>query len=116
MTITERPVEGWSVASTDGASVALDLTLDDNLRSLGLVREVIRTLQEARKAAGFDITDRIEVSYATDDAAASAAIAEHAATIADEVLAVRFAEAPVAEATSVMGEPEISFELRAAGT
>ena len=114
--ITERPVEGWSVASTDGASVALDLTLDDNLRSLGLVREVIRTLQEARKAAGFDITDRIEVSYATDDAAASAAIAEHAATIADEVLAVRFAEAPVAEATSVMGEPEISFELRAAGT
>ena len=114
LVITEQPVEGWSVAATDGASVALDLTLDDHLRALGLVREIIRTLQEARKSAGFDITDRIEVAYATADAPAAAAMAEHAATIADEVLAVQFVEAPVADATAVMADPPISFALRAA--
>ena len=56
----------------------------------GLAREVIRFLQESRKQAGFDVSDRIEVRWSTADGGVAAAIEEHAATIADEVLAVAF--------------------------
>ncbi len=88
--VTERPVAGWSVASTDGATVALDLELTDELIGLGNAREVVRALQEARKNAGLDVTDRITVAYetATDDALS--VLSQHGASIADEILAVRF--------------------------
>ena len=114
--ITEAPVEGWSVASTDGASVALDLSLDDELRSLGLAREFVRTLQEARKSAGFDITDRIDVVYSTEDTGASATLAEHGDMIAAEVLALSFGPGTIEAADAVMDEPAVSFAVRAASS
>ena len=49
--------------SRDGAEVvALDLTLDDDLRRRGLAREVIRNVQEMRKAAGLEVSDWIHLS------------------------------------------------------
>ena len=58
--IAERPREGWSVVNDQGETVALDLELDDELRRAGLAREIVRAVQEARKASGLEITDRIE--------------------------------------------------------
>ena len=104
--ITETPREGWAVASDAGESVALDLTLTDELVRAGLAREVIRFLQESRKQAGFDVSDRIDVRWSTTDAGVAGAIEEHAATIADEVLAVAF------EAGAGEGWPAESEELR----
>ena len=66
--ITEVPRSGWMVASHDGESVALDLTLTPELIAAGKVREVIRAIQERRKSDGFDISDRIELTWnASDD-------------------------------------------------
>ncbi len=109
--ITERPVAGWSVASTDGATVALDLELTEDLIRLGNVREVVRALQEARKSAGFDVTDRIEVAYRTDSDAAREVLSEHADGIAEEVLAVRFAPGDVTAAAVTLADLGMAFSL-----
>ncbi len=88
--ITETPREGWTVAAESGDTVALDLHLTDELVRAGLAREVTRFLQETRKQAGLEITDRIDVVWSSEDGEVAAAIGEHAATIAEEVLALQF--------------------------
>jgi isoleucyl-tRNA synthetase len=66
------PESGWTVASHEGESVALDLKMSDALIEAGLVREVIRALQEQRKSEGFEISDRIRVLWNADEATARA--------------------------------------------
>ena len=87
LVITETPKEGWSVASHSGESVALDLTLTPELMTAGLMREVIRTIQEQRKGSGFEISDRIHVKW-NGGAELATAITEYVAQISDEVLAL----------------------------
>ena len=87
--ITESPKQGWAVTSDAGETVALDLELDDELRRIGLARDVIRDVQEARKQRGFDVTDRIDLQWAANGEVAEA-IAAHATEIAEEVLAASF--------------------------
>jgi isoleucyl-tRNA synthetase len=90
--ITETPREGWSVASDSGATVALDLEITAELERAGLAREFIRLVQSERKERGFEVTDRISVSWAATQPVTGEAIREHAALIAEEVLAVEMAE------------------------
>lgn len=87
--VTETPKEGWAVATQDGATVALDLHLTPELVRLGLARQLIRVVQEARKASGFDVSDRINLVWQSTDDDVVAAMAEHAADVASEVLAVQ---------------------------
>ena len=96
--ITETPKQGWAVATDGGETVALDLTLDDELRRIGLARDVIRDIQEARKQRGFDVTDRISVEWAATGVTADA-IREQAAELAEEVLATSFVEVESLPAT-----------------
>ncbi len=85
--IAERPREGWSVVNEQGETVALDLELTPELLRAGLAREVIRFVAEARKKAGLDVSDRIRLQLGAQGEMA-AAIDEHRALIADEVLAI----------------------------
>ena len=87
LVITETPKSGWSVASHSGESVALDLALNPELIQSGLVREVIRAIQEERKNSQFDISDRIVVNWNGAPEIADA-IAAQSGLIADEVLAI----------------------------
>ncbi len=75
--------QGGFAVSRDGAEVvALDLTLDDDLRRRGLLRDVVRQVQDLRKSSGFDVADRIILELAgLDDLAA------HLAELGSEVLA-----------------------------
>ncbi len=86
--VTETPREGWTVASGGGLTVALDLTLTPELERAGLVREVVRLVQEARKNAGLEVSDRIELTWSGEGPVAQA-VTEHAEALAAEVLAVR---------------------------
>jgi len=70
--------------------VALDLTVSDALRLEGYARETVRLIQEARKASGLDVSDRIVVRWTTADVDLAAALTEHGPMIAGEVLAVSF--------------------------
>lgn len=84
--ITESPREGWSVVNVQGETVALDLALTPELVQAGLARDVIRFVQETRKATGLDVSDRITLVWAAQGELAEA-ITVHAELIADEVLA-----------------------------
>lgn len=70
-----------------GEELALDLVITPELKREGLAREVIRHVQAARKAAGLNVDDRIELSLKTDDEELREATAEHASVIATETLA-----------------------------
>ncbi len=83
--LTETPHEGWAVAR-EGETVALDLTLTDALVRAGLVREAVRLVQDARKSAGYDVADRVELAWEASEPMAEA-LREHGGLLADEVLA-----------------------------
>jgi isoleucyl-tRNA synthetase len=89
--LTETPREGWAVASEAGETVALDLELTPELRRAGLAREVVRLVQDARKSAGLQVTDRVRLRWAAEGELADA-LREHAEQVAAEVLATDFAE------------------------
>ncbi|ASW53415.1 isoleucine--tRNA ligase [Plantactinospora sp. KBS50] len=89
--ITETPREGWAVASDAGATVALDLHLTPELRRAGLARDAIRQIQEARKASGLEVSDRIQLRYLPGGDDTALALAEHGGLVAEEVLATDYA-------------------------
>ena len=103
LVITETPKAGWSVESHNGESVALDLALTPALIEAGIVREVIRAIQEERKQSGFEISDRISVNWAANPEV-TAAILKNLAEIGDETLATKFENVPAkTEASNELG-------------
>ncbi len=85
--VTETPRSGWAVASAVGETVALDLEITPVLRRAGLMRHVIRLVQDARKGTGLDVSDRIELWWAAEGELAEA-LHEGSLRLAEEVLAV----------------------------
>ncbi|HET8815188.1 MAG TPA: isoleucine--tRNA ligase [Solirubrobacterales bacterium] len=86
ITLALQPLEGYEVEAEAGHAVALQLELDDELRREGLAREIVHAVQNARKAAGLEITDRIDLTLAGDPDLIEAAQA-HQDYVANEVLA-----------------------------
>lgn len=95
--VERTEVEGWSVASSDGVTLALDTALDDELRTESRVYNLIHQVNGMRKDAGLALTDRITLRLP----AADADLMAHADWIAAEVLATRVepgtADGPVIE-------------------
>jgi isoleucyl-tRNA synthetase len=86
VTLALQPLEGYEVEAEAGHAVALQLELDDELRREGLAREIVHAVQIARKDAGLEITDRIDLTLAGDPDLIEAAQA-HQDYVANEVLA-----------------------------
>jgi isoleucyl-tRNA synthetase len=86
ITLALEPLEGYEVEAEAGHAVALQLELDDELRREGLAREIVHAVQNARKAAGLEITDRIDLTLTGDSDLLEAAQA-HQDYLAAEVLA-----------------------------
>lgn len=87
--LEELNVKSYESTSAGGLSVALEITPE--LKREGLVREVIRNIQTARKKAGLNVDDRIKLSLSTADTELSEAIEEYRDTIAEETLATEVA-------------------------
>ena len=81
-----EPLAGYEVESEAGRAVALALELDDELRREGLAREVVHAIQNARKQAGLEVTDRITLKLDGDEALLDAA-RSHQEYVAGETLA-----------------------------
>jgi isoleucyl-tRNA synthetase len=90
VTLLMQPLEGYEVESEAGRAVALALELDDDLRREGLAREIVHAVQNARRDAGLEVTDRIELGLDGDAELIDAARA-HEAYVSGETLAVEVA-------------------------
>jgi len=88
VTLSLEPAPGYAAAADRGVLVVLDTTLTPELQAEGRAREVIRLIQDARKRAGFNVSDRIRVRYVASDSVADA-FEQHAAYIQRETLATR---------------------------
>ncbi|HUB75396.1 MAG TPA: isoleucine--tRNA ligase [Solirubrobacteraceae bacterium] len=84
--LTLRPPEGYSVEREGGHAVALDLSIDEDLLREGRAREIVHAVQNARKSAGLQVEDRIELWLGGEEELIAAA-AEHRDYIAGETLA-----------------------------
>ncbi|CAM1334602.1 isoleucine--tRNA ligase [Tenacibaculum aestuariivivum] len=60
--ISSKDIEGWLVANAEGLTVALDVTINDELRKEGVARELINRIQNARKETGLEVTDKIKLT------------------------------------------------------
>ncbi len=59
--ISSQDIEGWLVANANGITVALDITISDELRKEGIARELVNRIQNIRKDSDFQVTDKIKV-------------------------------------------------------
>jgi isoleucyl-tRNA synthetase len=99
-----QPLEGYLIERAGTHAVALNLDLDDELIREGLAREAVRAIQNARKAAGLNVEDRIALTLGGDKDLLDA-IRTHEAYVAGEVLAtsVVFDGASPGEVTEIKG-------------
>ncbi|WP_439151016.1 isoleucine--tRNA ligase [Winogradskyella sp.] len=83
--ITSQDIEGWLVANDGALTVALDVTISEELRKEGIARELVNRIQNLRKDSGFEVTDRIDVKL-QNNAQIVAAIASNKDYIKSETL------------------------------
>ena len=95
--VISEDIPGWLVANDGNITVALDITITDDLRKEGIARELVNRIQNVRKSKDFNITDRIVVKIAPDEHV-NDAVAQFKDYIAKQVLAVAIELAPVAGA------------------
>jgi len=99
--IVSEDMPGWLVAADGALTLALDITVTDELRKEGVARELINRIQNLRKSSGFEVTDKINVKiYAdgTDGAEIASALSVFGDYVASQTLAKEIVSAPVAEA------------------
>ena len=65
--ITSKDIEGWLVAHGNGLTVAIDITLTEDLINEGIARELVNRIQNIRKDTGLEVTDKINISFLADD-------------------------------------------------
>jgi isoleucyl-tRNA synthetase len=99
--ITSEDMPGWLVESEGRLTVALDITVTEELRREGVARELINRIQNIRKESGFEVTDKIRVTIA-DDAQVRGAVADFGGYIAAQTLALDVALAPAAAGDHVV--------------
>jgi isoleucyl-tRNA synthetase len=73
--ISSQDIPGWLVANSNGITVALDITISEELRKEGIARELVNRIQNIRKDSGFEVTDKIKVQIAKNDSIEQAVLA-----------------------------------------
>jgi isoleucyl-tRNA synthetase len=91
-----KPLEGYQVEREGSHAVALELEIDDELRTEGWAREIVHAIQGVRRSDGLDISDRIILTL-VGDAGLMAAARTHQEYIAGEVLAVEVRYEPLSD-------------------
>ncbi len=87
MLVSVEATEGWSAAEESGYVALIDTRITPELAGEGLARELVRRLQDLRREAGLEVTDRIRVTW-RGDAEVGKVMADHGPAIAEEVLAL----------------------------
>ena len=98
--VISEDIPGWLVANEGRLTVALDITVTDELLQEGIAREFVNRIQHIRKESGFEVTDKIKVII-EDLPSVSAAVTRHSAYIASQTLALNISLAPAATLASL---------------
>jgi isoleucyl-tRNA synthetase len=85
--ISSEDIPGWSVAREGNLTVALDITVTDELKKEGVARDLVNRIQNLRKDQGLEVQDKIEISVKQGNALVDAAIQAHKAYICQETQA-----------------------------
>jgi isoleucyl-tRNA synthetase len=104
--ISSEDMPGWLVASEGALTIALDVELTDALRREGVARELVNRIQNLRKTAGFEVTDRIDTVIYADSADIAAALEGFGEWIGAQTLSRSVTQAPAAEAPADAREVE----------
>ena len=104
--ILSEDIPGWLVANEGRLTVALDITVTDELRREGYARELINRIQNIRKSSGFEITDKIHVTLAHHEET-DAVVAEYGEYMARQILAESFVVGDLQEGADVT---ELDFD------
>ncbi len=104
--ILSEDIPGWLVANEGRLTVALDITVTDELRREGYARELINRIQNIRKSSGFEITDKIHVTLAHNEET-DATVAEYGDYMARQILAESFI---VSDLQAGEGVTELDFD------
>lgn len=94
------------------AVVTLDTNVTDELKREGMARDFVRLVQTLRKDKDFNISDRIELCYATDDAELNKALDENKAYVAEQVLAVKVSSSCAGGTKADIEGAEIVFDAK----
>jgi isoleucyl-tRNA synthetase len=104
--IFSEDIPGWVVSNEGTLTVALDVTLTDELKREGIARELKKRIQDIRKQIGLEITDRIAITIQANPAT-DAAIREYEEWIKEQVLANNI---QIVENLAVEGVEDVSFD------
>ncbi|MEB2778773.1 isoleucine--tRNA ligase [Algoriphagus sp. C2-6-M1] len=107
--ITSQDIPGWSVASDQGVTVALDVTLSDALRQEGIARDLVNRIQNLRKDMGLEVQDKINIKIADDNELVKNAIESFGEYIQTEVQALKLEVLPQLNGASILDMDD--FEL-----
>jgi isoleucyl-tRNA synthetase len=104
--IISEDIPGWQVANEGRLTVALDVTVTEELRNEGIAREFVNRIQNIRKEAGFDVTDKIIVKIGDHDFIREA-VKRHAGYIGSQTLA---AEVTLVESLDSQNTKEVDID------
>ncbi len=110
--IISEDIPGWQVANDGNLTVALDVTVTDDLRREGIARDIVNRIQNIRKGRNYDIVDKIVVVFAPNENT-DAAIEAYGDYIAKQVLASTVSVAPIADNDTVETLDLDGIELKA---
>ncbi len=103
--VTRSPLPGLAVAADDQVAVGLDTVVTPELAVEGTAREIVKLVQQARRDAGLDVSDRINLRWSSPSPQVAAAFASHGDWIAREVLATTLEAGAAGEPHDAAGEP-----------
>ena len=112
--LSTKPKKEFVIASDNGLSVVLDITIDRELMLEGLSRELIRSVQVMRKSAGFNVEDRIDIEFVTKSAELNEIISKFESKIKSELLALSITKInnPEYTETTTISDDEITVKLK----
>ena len=115
--ISAEDIPGWIVASEGGLTVALDITLTDELRREGIARDVVNRIQNLRKDSGLEVQDKIRLTFQNLDAFVDSALESNREYICTETQALELALSPqVADAVPLnLDEFTLNVKLEVVG-
>ena len=111
--ISSEDIAGWAVASENGLTVALDITLTDALKREGIARDFVNRVQNMRKDMGLEVLDKISIEVERNGEFITSALTEHKEYISIETQALSLElKETVADATEVeMDEYSIKLKI-----